>query len=161
MELDALLENYPDAIFIQTHREPERFMGSWNSLVDRIRSLSMEPRPRRDTGTEQLALMSGMLNEAMQLRASRPELESRWVDVDYRDLVEKPMAVVNAIHERLDWRLDPRAAADMENWLVRQAEQRRREPPHRYSLEDFGLTAERVAAAFAPYREFVATLKMV
>ena len=161
MELDALLENYPDAIFIQTHREPERFMGSWNSLVDRIRSLSMEPRPRRDTGTEQLALMSGMLNEAMQLRASRPELESRWVDVDYRDLVEKPMAVVNAIHERLDWRLDPGAAADMENWLARQAEQRRGEPPHRYSLEDFGLTAERVAAAFAPYREFVATLKMV
>ena len=46
----------------------------------------------------------------------------------------------------------------MEDWLVRQAEQRRQEPPHRYGLEDFGLTAGRVAAAFAPYREFVATL---
>ena len=160
MELEALLANYPDAVFIQTHREPARFMGSWNSLVDRIRSVSMEPRPRQDTGAEQLELMSGMLNGAMRFRASRPELESRWVDVSYRDLVENPTAVVNAIYERLDWRLDPVAATEIEGWLERQAEQRRREPPHRYSLEDFGLTAERVAAAFAPYREFVASRKI-
>ena len=156
MELETLLANYPDAVFIQTHREPARFMGSWNSLVDRIRSVSIEPRPRHDTGAEQLALMSGMLNEAMRFRASRPELESRWVDVSYRDLVENPMAVVNAIYERLDWRLEPAAATEMGCWLERQAEQRRREPPHRYRLEDFGLTAERVAASFAPYRDFVA-----
>lgn len=160
MELGALLANYPDAIFIQTHREPAQFMGSWNSLVDRIRSVSIEPRPRHDTGAEQLDLMSGMLNEAMRFRASRPELESRWVDVSYRDLVENPMGVVNAIYERLDCRLEPAASAEMESWLERQAEQRRQEPPHRYSLEDFGLTAERVAAAFAPYREFVASRKI-
>lgn len=104
--------------------------------------------------------MSGMLNEAMRFRASRPELDPRWVDVSYRDLVENPMAVVNAIYERLDWRLEPAAAAAMDGWLVRQAEQRRREPAHRYSLEDFGLTAERIAAAFAPYREFVASRKI-
>ena len=160
MELEALLANYPDAVFIQTHREPARFMGSWNSLVDRIRSVSIEPRPRHDTGAEQLDLMSGMLNEAMRFRASRPELEPRWVDVSYRDLVENPMSVVGAIYERFDWRLDPAVAVEMESWLERQAEQRRREPPHRYRLEDFGLTAERVAAAFAPYREFVASRKI-
>ena len=162
MELEALLANYPDAVFIQTHREPVRFMGSWNSLVDRIRSVSIEPRPRHDTGAEQLDLMSGMLNEAMRFRASRPELESRWVDVSYRDLVENPMAVVNAIYERLDWRLRAggRGRNGRPRWLERQAEQRRQEPPHRYRLEDFGLTAEQVAAAFSPYREFVASRKI-
>ena len=160
MELEALLANYPDAIFIQTHREPAQFMGSWNSLVDRIRSVSIEPRPRHDTGAEQLDLMSDMLNEAMRFRASRPELESRWVDVSYRDLVENPMAVVNAIYERLDWRLEPAAAAEMQDWLEWQAEQRRQEPAHRYNLDDFGLTAEQVTAAFAPYREFVASRKI-
>ena len=160
MELEALLANYPDAVFIQTHREPAQFMGSWNSLVDRIRAISMEPRPRHDTGAEQLDLMSGMLNEAMRFRASRPELESRWVDVSYGDLVENPMAVVNAIYERLNWQLEPTAAAEMESWLELQAEQRRRNPLHRYNLKDFSLTTERVAAAFAPYREFVASRKI-
>ena len=130
-------------------------MEPWNSLVDRIRSVSTEPRPRHDTGAEQLDLMSGMLNGAMRFRASRPELEWRWVDVSYRDLVENPMAVVNAIYERLDWRLEPAAAAAMESWLERQAEQRRREPLHRHSLEDFGLTRKQVDAAFEPYTDFI------
>ena len=161
MELQALLANYPDAIFIQTHREPARFMGSWNSLVDRIRSVSLEPRPPHETGAEQLDLMSGMLNEAMRFRAAHPEIESRWVDVSYRDLVENPMAVVNAIYERLEWRLEPMVAAEVKSWIKRQAEQHRQGPPHRYCLEDCGLTAERVEAAFAPYLEFVASRKIV
>ena len=155
MELEALLANYPDAIFIQTHREPARFMGSWNSLVDRIRSVSIEPRPRHDTGAEQLNLMSGMLNEATRFRASHPELESRWVDVSYRDLVENPLGVVQGVYERLGWRLESAARDNMQDWLSRQAEQRRNEPPHRYSLEDFGLTGQQVDAAFEPYRDFI------
>jgi len=65
------------------------------------------------------------------------------------------MAEVDRICERLDWRLEPEARGDMEEWLVRQEEQRRSEPPHRYSLDDFGLTPEMVDDAFAPYRDFI------
>ena len=157
MELEALLEAYPDARFIQTHREPRQFMGSWNSMVERIRSMTTEPRPNSDIGAEQLALMSGMLNRAMQFRSSRPELEERWIDLSYFDLVENPLTVVERIHERFGWRLEPCARDDMDAWLFRQAELRRQEPPHRYSLEDFGLTPEAVDAAFAPYRDFMDT----
>ena len=155
MELEVLLETYPDALLIQTHREPVQFMGSWNSMVERIRSMTMQPRPRADIGAEQLAFMSGMLNGAMQFRASRPELESRWIDVRYADLVDDPMAVVNRIYERLDWRLEPEARDYLEEWLARQEERRSREPPHRYRLEDFGLTPEMVDDAFAPYLDFI------
>ena len=155
MELEELLKAYPDARFIQTHREPVQFMGSWNSMVERIRSMTMEPRPQADTGAEQLTVMSGMLNGAMRFRASRPELESRWIDVRYADLVEDPMTVVNRIYERLDRRLELEARDEMEEWLARQDEQRRSEPPHRYSLGDFGLTPEMVNDAFAPYRAFI------
>ena len=91
MEFEALLEACPDARFIQTHREPRQFMGSWNSMVERIRSMTTEPRPNSDIGGEQLALMSGMLNRAMQFRSSRPELEERWIDLSYFDLVENPL----------------------------------------------------------------------
>ena len=84
MELAVLLDTYPDARFIQTHREPRQFMGSWNSMVERIRSITTEPRPRSDAGAEQLTLMSGMLNRAMQLRMSRPELEERWIRRELR-----------------------------------------------------------------------------
>ena len=156
MELEVLLETYPDAVFIQTHRDPVEFMGSWNSIVERIRGFSTEPRPRHETGPEQLVFMSGMLNDAMRFRASRPALEGRWVDVRYADLVDDPMGVVNDIYERHNWPLESDAANAMQEWLKIQEEQRRKEPPHEYRLEDYGLTPETVNEAFTPYRDFAA-----
>ena len=154
-ELEALTQAYPDALFIQTHRAPARIMGSWNSLVERVRSVSIEPRPPHETGIEQLDFMSGMLNGAMHFRMAHPELEDRWMDVAYVDLVRDPMAVVRAIYDRFGWRLEQAAVDGMDAWLSRQAEQRRRETRHRYRLEDYGLTAEGVDAAFAPYLDFI------
>ena len=157
MELEALLETYPDAVFIQTHRDPVEFMGSWNSIVERIRGFSTEPRPRHETGPEQLVFMSGMLNDAMRFRASRPALDERWVDVRYADLVDDPMAVVGDVYARFGWSLEPAAVDEMQQWLTVQEKQRRQEPRHEYRLEDYGLTPEGVNEAFAPYRDFVAT----
>ena len=156
MELEALVETYPDAVFIQTHREPVQVMGSWNSIMERLRGFTTEPRPPHETGAEQLAFMSGMLNGAMQFRAAHPALEERWADVRYADLVDDPMAVVRDIYARLGWPLGTAAANAMEEWLALQAEQRRHEPRHEYALEDYGLTPDAVDAAFAPYRDFVA-----
>ena len=154
-ELETLLETYPDALFIQTHRAPAEVMGSWSSLVERARSAAVEPPPRHEIGPEQLDFMSGMLNRATRLRISRAELEDRWVDIAYVDLVRDPLAAVQAIYDRFGWRLGQAAVARMEAWLSRQAERRRRERRHRYRLEDYGLTAEGVDAAFAPYLDFI------
>ena len=155
MELEALIKTYPDALFIQTHREPSQFMGSWNSLVERVRSLSSEPLPPHEFGAEQLAFMSGMMGKAVRFRETHPELEDRWMDVNYVDLVEDPMAIVHRIYERFNWPLKQGTITAMENWLFRQSERRRGEPRHRYDLGDYGLTPEDVKAAFAGYRDFL------
>ena len=157
MELETLIETYPDARFIQTHREPWQFMGSWNSLVERVRSQSSEPIPLYELGAEQLAFMSGMLDRAVDFRLAHPELEDRWIDVNYFNLVEDPLSVVRSIYERFDWPLEQAAIDAMEDWQFRQAEQRRQEKRHRYALEDYGLTPEEVNAAFARYRDFITT----
>ena len=155
MELETLIKTYPDALFIQTHREPTRFMGSWNSLVERVRSLSSEPRPPHEFGAEQLAFMGGMLDKAVDFRLAHPELADRWIDVNYYNLVENPLAVVRGIYERFNWPLEQEAVDAMDDWLFRQAQQRSRETRHRYALEDYGLTPEAVDAAFARYRDFI------
>jgi len=158
MELEALIETYPDAVFIQTHREPTQFMGSWNSLVDRVRSMSSEPRPPHDLGAEQLAFMSGMLGNAVRFRKAHPELEERWVDVDYLDLVRDPLALVSDIYGRFGWSLEETAMKSMLSWQLKQAGKRRTEIRHRYDLQEFGLTPEMVDEAFAPYLDFTASL---
>ena len=155
MELETLIETYPDALFIQTHREPTQFMGSWNSFVERAHSLVYEPQSRETFGAEQLALMSNMMDRAVHFREAHPELEHRWMDVNYVDLIENPMATVGSIYERFDWPLEQTAIDAMEDWQERQAQQRRREKQHRYDLSDYGLTPEEVNAAFARYRNFI------
>ena len=161
MELDTLMATYPDALFIQTHREPRQFMGSWNSLVERIRSLNSDRVIRSEVGAEQLSLMSRMLDRGTRFRESHPELEPRWVDVNYHELVRDPIAVVEAIYGRFGWSLTGAAANEMTGWLDQQAERRRQETRHRYTLEDYGLTHARVDAAFAGYAKFLATRNYV
>ncbi len=155
MELEALVRTYPDALFIQTHRSPTRFMGSWNSFVERARSLVYEPQPREILGAEQLAFMTGMVDRGVRFREAHPELEHRWMDVNYVDLVEDPMAVVHQIYERFNWPLKQGAITAMDDWLNRQGQRRRKEPRHRYRLGDYGLTSEEVNDAFAGYRAFL------
>lgn len=155
MELEALIQAYPDALFIQTHRAPHQFMGSWNSLVRRLRSLTCGPRPPHELGAEQLTLMSGMMDRAMDFRLAHPELEHRWFDLSYYDLVRDPMAMVEVVYDHFGWNLEPRSAAAMDDWLARQARLRSRETPHQYDLADYGLTRDKVDKAFAGYREFV------
>ena len=157
MELETLIETYPDALFIQTHREPSQFMGSWNSLVERVRSQSSEPIPPHELGAEQLAFMSGMMDKAVDFRLAHPELEDNWVDVNYFDLIEDPFGVVRNIYKHFGWTLEQTAIDTMEEWQFQQDEQRRTETRHRYDLKDYGLTAEAVNDAFARYREFITT----
>ena len=96
-----------------------------------------------------------MLDRAVDFRRAHPELEERWFDVNYYDLVEDPMGVIGAIHEHFGWPLERAAVDAMTDWRFRQAVHRQRETRHRYALEDYGLTVEAVNAAFARYREFL------
>ena len=157
MELEALIGAYPDACFIQTHREPREFTGSWVSVIEQLRSRTTEPTLRAVLGAEQLADMSNMLDRAVAFRDAHPELQQRWCDVSYVDLVEDPWATVRAIYEQFGWPLETDALAAMEAWQERQAERRRHEVRHRYDLKDFELTPEAVDAAFSRYREFITT----
>ena len=154
-ELEALIATYPDALFIQTHREPAQFMGSWCSLVNRIRNLSCESMLSEDLGVEQLEFMSRMLDSMVNFRTNHPELEDRWLDISFYDLVQSPMDLVAHIYDHFGWRLEEEAVAAMSAWREKQAAQRRTEKRHKYDLADFGLTRDKVDAAFSRYRDFL------
>ncbi len=155
MELETLLDVYPNAIFIQTHRDPVQFMGSWNSLVERGRSILSEPMPREEFGLEQLQLMSHMLNTATEWRKSCPEIEKQWIDVRYIDFVDNPMGEIKKIYSRFDWPLTPEVERSMCEWLEVQYSQRKEEPHHSYKVEDYGLDEQMINTAFEPYLKFI------
>ncbi len=158
MELEALIDTYPDAMFIQTHRSPIEFMGSWISLVNQVRSMFLEPKPLDEITSTQITLMSHMLERAIQFRSRHPELENRWIDISFSDLVADPKKTVQSIYERVNRPLEQHTLETMDRWLHTQAERRKSETRHDYKSLELELAEGKIGTKFDCYIDFVDSL---
>lgn len=149
--LDALFEVYPDAMLIQTHRDPLRVVPSVASLEYTMRLVSSDDVDPVRVGRQMIRTWSTLLEQGMAARARRPERESRILDLEMREIVSAPMATVEKIYRHFDLELSDEARRRMQAYLA--AHPKDEFGTHRYGLEDFGLDAEEVDAAFKGYRE--------
>jgi len=149
--IDALFEVYPDALIVQTHRDPIRVVPSVASLEYTMRMVSSDEVDPIRLGRQQLRLWSRLLEQGMDARARHPEREARIVDLQMRDVVRDPIACVRLVYERLEQALRPEVEERMRAYLARHPHDEF--GVHRYSLESFGLGEEVVNRAFKGYRE--------
>ena len=147
--LDALLEVFPDATLVWTHRDPKQVVPSFCSMLAHGRGIFSDAIDPHEIGRDWLRKGSErMVGRAMDARARLGE--ARFHDVRYADLVRDPIAVARAIEERagLGWSRD--AETRMRDRL--RTETQHRHGVHRYALADFGLTSHDVDRAFTRYR---------
>ncbi|WP_436535385.1 sulfotransferase family protein [Actinoplanes sp. HUAS TT8] len=140
--LDALLDAYPDAVVIQTHRAPRTVIASVCSLNAQASAGWSTVFRGEVLGRAQLALWSRGLRTFAADRARHDP--AHFVDVDYDDFVADPIATVERIYQRLGVPLSAAARAAMTAPRTG-----RNGPAHRYDLADFGLTGADVDAAFS------------
>lgn len=146
--LAEVAEQHPDVTFVWTHRDPVVVVGSTCSTVaDARRRRTPTWAPGPTFGTEQLEHWADGMQRALDARAAVGE--HRFVDVAQRDLEADPVGVAERVYERAGVRLDGPVADGMAAWAGRNRRGSRGE--HRYSLEEYGLDATEVAAAFEPY----------
>lgn len=100
--LEELTEAYPDACIIQTHREPAKVMASLSSMVRSRRrehfegeSELMNPKTISRSALDHFGVG---LERATESRRN-PDIDSRFIDVAYRDAVREPLAVVRRIYD--------------------------------------------------------------
>lgn len=149
--LDALLATYPDAVFIQTHREPLTVLASVASHTGALLSAFSDRLDPGEIGREVARRWAHGVDRAMQFRAASGLPAERFADVHYRDLVRDPIATVQRIHAQLDLPLGPAAEGRMRRYLATHPKDRH--GPHRYALETFGLDADELSRRFKAYRE--------
>jgi hypothetical protein len=147
LAMDALVEVFPDACIVQTHRDPRRALPSACSLTAILRGLMSERVEPRELGRDAL-LRAEEIFERM-LAAREQIAPERVIDVLYRDVVEDPIEVARRIYERFGRSLSDEAEARMRRWLTEHP--RHRHGVHRYTLEEFGLEREQVERACADY----------
>lgn len=144
--LDALLATYPDALVIQTHRPVETMMASMCSLAQHTaEDWSTTFTPDR-IGADAMETWSRGLERFNAVRAKHDP--AQFCDVDYRDLIADPLGAVAAVYRHFGLTLTDEARQAMEDSHA-ESQTGARAPKHKYSLADYGLTAEQVKERFA------------
>jgi hypothetical protein len=144
--LDALLETYPDALVVQTHRAPRAAIASVCSLSAHATAGWSQVYRAEVIGRTQLELWARGLHRFTTVRAAHDPRQ--FVDVYYDEFVADPLRTIEQIYHRLGRELDDRARTAM-TALHAESTSGERRPAHRYRLEDFGLTGDQVDERFA------------
>ncbi|MGV9839238.1 sulfotransferase family protein [Nocardia niigatensis] len=143
--LDALMKVYPDALIIQTHRDPVTIVGSSCSLSERATQGWSTTFVGEKIGESQLELWSRGLREFNTARARyNPD---QFLDIEFDELRADPFATVEKIYSAfgLDYTDSARGAMTA---LDEESKSGDRKPVHKYSLADYGLTEDQVRAEF-------------
>lgn len=147
--LEALLDVFPDAVIVQTHRDPQATLPSFCSMVAHGRGVFSDHVDPREIGRHWLHKTRRMVERSGAARETHPD--TPFVDVSYYDLVEQPIETVKVIYAHAGIDLDAAAEAAMR--AVAKRDVQHRYGRHVYSPWDFGLSPPMIDDAFAEYRE--------
>jgi len=133
--LAELLETYPDALVVRLHRDPVEALPSLCSLLHAVQGTDSSRVDPQQVG--RLAFEMVELGLERERTARESQRSQRILDIEYRDLMADPTAVVQRICERADHPFDDRARARVSDWL--RDNPKHKAGHHRYTAAAFGL----------------------
>jgi hypothetical protein len=146
--LADLIAEYPDAVFIQTHRAPAKVIGSISSHAIVLRNTFSEVVDERATAEDWVRRWDGALANALEVRA---QAQNKFVDVMYQDLEANPMQVVREIYTAIGAELTSETEARMERHLSRNP--KGSHGVHRYAVSEIGQESRNGSGNFGIYQQ--------
>lgn len=146
--LPALLDAFPDATLVVTHRDPVAVFASWATLVAytaRFSRTHVHPPECAEYAKDLMKrLLDGLVRDADQLPQGRTE------HVYFHDFMADDFGTLERIYRRAGLELDPKTRAAMERYVSDHP--RGRHGRILYDLEaDFGIDREAVYGEFEGY----------
>jgi hypothetical protein len=146
--LREVLDVYPDASFVVTHRDPVQALASNCSLTALLRRYTAEQPDPHEIGRQMKDMILTYLRRLVAFDEQFGET-GRVAHVDYASVVDDPEMVMTGVFEQLGLELTPTVRDSIGAW-------RRDNPPgkrgtHDYALDDYGLDAREVADEYAFY----------
>ncbi len=148
LHMDQLLESFPTARVVWTHREPSQCVPSFASLIHTLRAAGSDRVDAHEVGRQWSELFARAIERSLDARES---CEERFLDVDYRELVADPLEQVERIYAFAGLTLPETVRERMREWAQENARDKR--PVHRYTLERFGYDEEGLHRDFERYRD--------
>lgn len=145
--LRELLEAVPEALLVQTHRDPVTVTSSVNSLFYTVHGYATESVDVIRMGRTNLNLLAEFLDRNLAARPGIPQ--GRLIDVRYGDLTADSLAIVGRIFKHFGLAFEGPFETRVKDWLARRPQHKFGK--HEYAAADFGLTDEMIAARFREY----------
>jgi hypothetical protein len=149
--LDALLETYPNACVVQTHRDPLKVATSYASLTTLVRAMSSEAVDPHVVAADWTPRLARVLERAIDVRDGGGFPAERFYDVSFPALLADPMKVVEGIYGHFGISLSGEAADRMRAFIDDNPQGKH--GMHRYAPADYGLRADAVRERFRRYTE--------
>jgi hypothetical protein len=148
LRLPQVLAAFPDALLVQTHRDPAKVIPSIAALLVMMRRNSSDDvAPVERIAWGNLRAFADGLTRAIEFR-NRPDLNERFCDVQFRQLIADPIGTVERVYTHFGIDLRDEARQAMRRWLEDPAH---RTPLGRHSLAACGLDVATIDGAFGEY----------
>jgi hypothetical protein len=145
--LDTLLETYPDARLIWSHRDPLTATASFCSLIDNGGQMSIGYSDKAWIGENMPWQAVQHVERIMDVRDRLGE--ERIIDSHYADLIRDPIGAMRTLYAALGDEFTPEAEAGMTAWLADNPQGKFGR--HAYKLGAYGLTPEALRPRFERY----------
>ncbi len=148
-QFPALVDTFPDATFIVTHRDPVSVTASIVMMIAYTARLTRDRVDLQATGGYWSDRLERMLRRCADERDALPA--DRTMDVRFDEFMADDLAMVARVYELAGQPLDERSRASMASFMA--AHPRGRHGAVRYDLGQFGLDAGERRRALAFYTE--------
>jgi hypothetical protein len=145
--LDALVEAYPNARFLWSHRDPAKVLASVCSLIHYTRSWSSDRDDAVELGAEELERWAVAVERAMDFRSRMGD--ERFADISFADLQSDPVTALGTGLARIGLDFNEASRASVTEWAG--THQPGSHGGHSYDMADFGLDPGQIRERFAPY----------
>ncbi len=147
--LHILLEIYPDACIVQTHRDPARVLPSLCSLVRGWRGIYEDQVDARAIGRWQLDMWAARMEHALSVRKRTDP--ARFFDIHFREVLGNPVGTIKRMHEHFGVEFDGATERRLHAW--HEDHPSGRFGGHHYSVEEFGLSHGEMSERFRTYTD--------
>jgi hypothetical protein len=111
--LEELFSVFPDAVIIQTHRNPIEVLRSTARLTRVLHDLYAWPEDRHVAVLREAQGLGDATEKFIEFRDNHPELRDRFIDVKYSEIASEPLAAIQRIYRHIDCPLTDEAASRM------------------------------------------------
>ena len=149
--LEKMLETYPDARVVFTHRDPVDSVTSFASLTTIVRGVGSDQVDPAEIATDWTARLQSVVMRALDVRATKEFPDARFYDMRFSDFVVDQFEVVKTIYEALEIPMTDEGAARMRGFIDDNPKGKHGE--HRYTPEEYGVEPDVVREDFRRYIE--------